>query len=64
MRASNKVLLAAVAVILALFLAFVLVMGFTTRGLLRSRGTTALAWPAGPEWGCEAPIARPAHRPG
>ena len=64
MRASNKVLLAAVAVFLALFLAFVLVMAFTTRDLLRSRGTTALAWPVGPRPACEAPIVRSAHPPG
>jgi hypothetical protein len=42
MRTSNKVLLAAVAAAMALFLAFILVMGFRTRELLRQRGTTAL----------------------
>ena len=43
MRTSNKVLLVAAAALMALFLTFVLVMGFTTRELLRRRGTTALA---------------------
>ena len=48
MRTSNKVLLAAAAALMALFLTFVLVMGFTTRELLRRRGTTAFAGPVPP----------------
>jgi hypothetical protein len=46
MRTSNKVLLAAVALLLAAFLAFVLAMGIVTRDLLRQRGRTASAPPA------------------
>jgi len=41
MRNSNKVLLIAVGAILAFVLAFVLVMGLTTKHLMDSRGRTA-----------------------
>jgi cell division protein FtsX len=43
MKTSNKVLLAALGVLLALFLAFVLTMSFTIRGRLEQRGRTAQA---------------------
>jgi len=43
MRTSNKVLLTALGVLLALFLAFVLTMSFTIRDLLQHRGRTAQA---------------------
>lgn len=56
MRTSNKVLLAAVAVLVALFLAFVLVMGLTTRDLLRRRGTTAFQPVTAMEVWCGAPV--------
>jgi hypothetical protein len=43
MRTSNKVLLAAIAALMALFLAFVLTMSFTIRNLMQQRGRTAHA---------------------
>jgi hypothetical protein len=43
MRNSNKVLLIAVGAILAFVLAFVLVMGLTTKDLIDRRGRTAQA---------------------
>jgi hypothetical protein len=60
MKTSSKVLLAALAVLLALFLAFVLTMSFKVRGLLEQRGRTAQAVPAAaaavlPERAPEAP---------
>jgi hypothetical protein len=43
MRTSNKVLLSALGVLLALFLAFVLTMSLGIRDLIRERGRTARA---------------------
>jgi hypothetical protein len=43
MRNSNKVLLIAVGAILAFVLAFVLVMGLTTKNLINRRGRTTQA---------------------
>ena len=43
MRNSNKVLLIAVAAVLAFVLAFVLVMGLTARNLFETRGRTVRA---------------------
>ena len=64
MKTSNKVLLAAVATLLALFLAFVLVMGLTTRDLLRRRGTTAFQRPTPPELWETAPAVGSLRRQG
>lgn len=46
MRNSNKVLIAAVAASMLIFLAFILVMGLTVRELLESNRLTASGLPA------------------
>ena len=53
MRNSNKVLLTAVAVLLALILSFILVMGLTARNLFERHGRTvqATGFPAEPPEG-------------
>lgn len=45
MKTSNKVLLTALGVLLALFLAFILTMSFRIRDLMQQRGRTAHAAP-------------------
>jgi len=51
MRNSNKILLIAVACVLALVVSFVLVMGFTARNLFEQRGRTVLIESVQPDQG-------------
>lgn len=48
MRTSNKVLLAAIGTTLAIFMAFILVMGLTMKNLIDRQGRSALVAPPVP----------------